>query len=1103
MPDSDCQHSDDTAVQIGRVDFIMCHRSANTGVPAALILVCFILLAAGCDDTGSFVPQRFLLAQAKTTTLTSIAIAPPDSQVSEGSNQRMTATAVYSDGTKRDISTQAAWRVANPAVVSIANTNGTQVMAKALHVGTTTITASFMSRSENISLTVTPATLVSIGVTPANVSLPRGTSRQLTATGVYSDNTTQDLTSSVAWKSSNSDIAPVSDAARSKGHTDALLPGSSIVTATYGNLSGSGTVSVTQAALVSIEVTPSVQSIPNGLSVQFTATGVFTDHSTQDLTELVTWTSSDTSRAAISNASSQNGVATASSVGTAQISASLSTLVGSATLNVTNATLTAIAVTPAGSSIAQGLTSHFTAIGTYSDHSTRDLTTSVTWSSSDAAIMAISSAPGFEGLGTARHVGSARISASLGTVSGSADATVTNAALVSISVTPTNPSVANGLTRQFTATGLYTDQSTQDLTSVVTWGSSDPAVATISNAAHSRGLATAGSVGTATISAALGTVSGTTTLTVTAATLVSIAITPDAGPLNLGLTRQFNATGTYTDHSTQNLTSAVTWASSSPSFASISNVSASRGLVTSVSVGTTTISATLGGVDSSGVSLQVSAPSVVSILVTPAGNSIAAGTTQQLVGRFVYTDNSTTDATSALTWSTSDSSIATISNAVPIGRATGVSPGLVTITASAPGVPAGSTTLTVTAATLVSIAVAPASSSINAGTQKQFSATGTYTDGTTQNLTTAATWISSATPVATISNSVGSKGLATSSGVGMTSITASVGAVTSPTASLTVTPAAVYAYSVNQAENSVTQYRIDAGGALTALATVRTGAIPAAMAIDPQNRYAYVVNQGDNNISQYTIGTAGNLTPNGTVATGVNPIWCAVDPSGRYVYAVNFGDSSTYLYRIAADGTLSSNGSFATSEIPYAVIADPSGRYLYTADFVDDDILEYAIDTGGTLTSLGAAVMSDGPIALAIDATGRSLYTANFVAGTVSAFSINSTGRLNAIGTVAAGGGANSVAVDPTGHFVYVVNYLDSTVSEFTIGAGGALTPLGTVSTGTGPFAIAVDPSGRYAYVTNAADNTLSQYTINVDGSLSPAGSVASGSYPVQIVTTH
>ena len=83
--------------------------------------------------------------------------------------------------------------------------------------------------------------------------------------------------------------------------------------------------------------------------------------------------------------------------------------------------------------------------------------------------------------------------------------------LASIAVTPANPTIQTSATQQFTATGTYSNNSTQDITSQVTWASSNTAVATINTA----GLATASTgAGTTTISATLGAVSGNTTLTV-------------------------------------------------------------------------------------------------------------------------------------------------------------------------------------------------------------------------------------------------------------------------------------------------------------------------------------------------------------------------------------------------------------------------------------------------------------------------------------------------------------------------------------------------------------------------------------------------------------
>ena len=166
-------------------------------------------------------------------------------------------------------------------------------------------------------------------------------------------------------------------------------------------------------------------------------------------------------------------------------------------------TLVSISVTSASSTIANGTTQQFTATGHYSDNSTQNLTNSVTWNSSNAAVATISNSAGSEGLATGVGIGAATITAASGSVTGSAALTVTATALISISIAPSSPSIAQGTTLQFTATGSYSDGSIQILTSSVTWSSSNLTVATISNSAGSQGLATALGTGQTTVTAAL------------------------------------------------------------------------------------------------------------------------------------------------------------------------------------------------------------------------------------------------------------------------------------------------------------------------------------------------------------------------------------------------------------------------------------------------------------------------------------------------------------------------------------------------------------------------------------------------------------------------
>ncbi|HET6280459.1 MAG TPA: Ig-like domain-containing protein, partial [Polyangia bacterium] len=227
----------------------------------------------------------------------------------------------------------------------------------------------------------------------------------------------------------------------------------------------------------------------------------------------------------------------------------------------TSVTLTSIAVTPANPSIAKGSKQQFVATGTYSNKTTKDLSETVTWASETPATATISSATGSKGLASGVAAGTSVITATSGKVSGKTTLTVSSAVLVSIAVTPATPSIAKGSTQKFVATGTFNDTTTQNLTGTVTWASATPGTATISDAAASKGLATAVAAGTTVISATSGAVSGSTTLTVTGATLTSIAVTPATPSIAKGSTQQFVATGTFNDATTQDLTTMVTWAS--------------------------------------------------------------------------------------------------------------------------------------------------------------------------------------------------------------------------------------------------------------------------------------------------------------------------------------------------------------------------------------------------------------------------------------------------------------------------------------------------------------------------------------------------------------
>jgi Bacterial Ig-like domain (group 2)/Abnormal spindle-like microcephaly-assoc'd, ASPM-SPD-2-Hydin/Galactose oxidase, central domain len=249
--------------------------------------------------------------------------------------------------------------------------------------------------------------------------------------------------------------------------------------------------------------------------------------------------------------------------------------------------LTSITVAPANPSIVAGSALQFTATGRLRNGSMQNLTGSVAWNSSASSVATITTG----GLASGVTTGTSTISATLGAIVGSTTLTVTPPTLLSIAVTPVNPSIQLGGTQQFTATGTYSNGTTQNLTATATWLSSTPSVATI----LPGGLATGAAAGASIISATMNSITGSTTLTVTPPTLLSIAVTPVNPSIPLSGTQQFTAIGTYSDTSTQDLTSTVTWSSSALGVATIGTT----GLASAVGLGQTTIEATSGTINGS------------------------------------------------------------------------------------------------------------------------------------------------------------------------------------------------------------------------------------------------------------------------------------------------------------------------------------------------------------------------------------------------------------------------------------------------------------------------------------------------------------------------
>ena len=162
---------------------------------------------------------------------------------------------------------------------------------------------------------------------------------------------------------------------------------------------------------------------------------------------------------------------------------------------ITSIEVTPSPVTPSPVSIEVGQNQQFSAVGTFDDGSTADITDSVAWDSSNTAVATIDSL----GQATGVSTGTTDITAAKdGVPSNPATLTVTTPTITldSITISPESVSILEGETRHYSATGRYIDGSSADLASAADWSSTDDNIATFYDPGVATGLQ-AGTVGIA------------------------------------------------------------------------------------------------------------------------------------------------------------------------------------------------------------------------------------------------------------------------------------------------------------------------------------------------------------------------------------------------------------------------------------------------------------------------------------------------------------------------------------------------------------------------------------------------------------------------------
>ena len=669
----------------------------------------------------------------------------------------------------------------------------------------------------------------------ANPSTPLGISTQYLAIATYSDNSTADITDVASWISADSSIATIDE----KGLVRTLKVSSIGISASYqGVASNISTLTITDAIATKVSIIPPTTKLAKGLTLQLQAIATLSDDTTKDVSTQANWQSSNPTVLSVDD----QGKATAIAAGDATVTATVQGITGQTTVSAVDLTVSQLQIIPATVQLAIGTTTRLTAIATFADQSTQDVSSQVGWLSSNTAVATVDST----GLVTGVAAGSTTLSASLLGVTASTSIQVNNTSVSALQVIPAVTTIALGTKSQLQAIATFADGSTQDVSSQVQWSSNDPFIAGV----DSLGLVTGSGIGQATVTATLGAISRSATLTVTNAIATALQVIPPTASLPKGAKLQFQAIATFSDNSSQDVTNQVNWNSSDISVATIDL----NGEATAFSEGGADISANFLGVTSNTVLLVVTNATVSSIQVVLNGGSgnLAKGSSVQFNAQAVLSDGSTLDVSSQAAWFSSDQTKVTI-NAQ--GLATGVAVGTSTISASLNGVTSAGTVLTVTNATVSQIQITPPSLTLAKGTKGKLTAIATYSDNSTQDISNQVVWNSSNIGVATVNLS----GEVSAVSNGSATLTGRVGAVTSNGVSLSVTNA-----SVNQIDLSATASTLAAGtkAQLTAVASYSDGS---SQNITP------LVSWSSSDSDVATVSTSGEVTavsPGTAVITG-------------------------------------------------------------------------------------------------------------------------------------------------------------------------------------------------------------------------------------------
>jgi hypothetical protein len=344
--------------------------------------------------------------------LMQITVTPDEVHMSPGDSRPLVASGTYDDGAKRDVTTTATWRSNRPSVAKVVPGTVT-----ALRPGTAIlITEGESGITTYVQVIVGPSghRLTAIRVLPGRqVATPRQ-HVQFAALAVFSDGTSQDISSRVLWSTGDDQIAKIDD----RGLATALSPGTTPVRAYWRRRADPGTLEVRKepagsapptpsttatAVLTDITIEPLTEQFAVDESLQLHATGTYEDGTTRDLTE-VTWSVVDANGVATVTST---GLVSGTNPGSITIAAKLDDL--DAKIVVTVVRLESITIDGTTSDVCPPDTVNLNAQAHYGDGPDEDVTATVVWGSDDRKVATVDS----RGVVTGRGHGRALITATL------------------------------------------------------------------------------------------------------------------------------------------------------------------------------------------------------------------------------------------------------------------------------------------------------------------------------------------------------------------------------------------------------------------------------------------------------------------------------------------------------------------------------------------------------------------------------------------------------------------------------------------------------------------------------------------------------------------